>query len=102
MNVKPIVNEQPDRLIVIPMDNTDGRDDCLMNMVLAPREKKSESDNVRTQPVELLPESRVVVQNKTAEEVITGGLTDSGDIITGMTEMGAIADDEVVVRPVGC
>ena len=100
VDVKPIVNEQPDRLVVISMDKTDSRDDCLMNMVLAPRGKESEYNDVRTQPVELLPESRVVVQNEMAEEVITGGLTNSGDIITGMTEMGAIADDEVVVRPV--
>ena len=47
-----------------------------------------------------LPESRVVVQNEMAEEVTTGGLPDSCDVITGMTEMEAIADDEVVVRPV--
>ena len=100
VDVKPIVNEQPDRLVVISMDKTDGRADCLMNMVLAPRGRESEYDDVRTQPVELLPESRVVVQNEMAEEVTTGGLTDSGDIITGMTEMGAIADDEVVMRPV--
>ena len=100
VDVKPIVNEQPDRLVVISMDKTDGRDDCLMNMVLAPRGRESEYDDIRTQPVELLPESRVVVQNEMAEEVTTGGLTDSCDVITGMTEMGAIADDEVVVRPV--
>ena len=69
-DVKPIVNDQPDRLIVIPMVNTDGRDDCLKNMVQAPRDRKYESDNVTKQVVELLPVSRVVVQNKTAEEVI--------------------------------
>ena len=100
VDVKPIVNEQPDRLVVISMDKTDGRDDCLMNMVLAPRGRESEYDDIRMQPVELLPESRVVVQNEMAEEVTTGGLTDSCDVITGMTEMGTIADDEVVVRPV--
>ena len=98
VDVKPIVNEQPDRLEVISMDKMDGRDDCLMNMVLAPRGRESEYGDIRTQPVELLPESRVVVQNEMAEEVTTGGLPDGCDVITGMTE--AIADDEVVVRPV--
>ena len=42
VDVKPIVNEQPDRLEVISMDKTDGRDDCLVNMVLAPRGRESE------------------------------------------------------------
>ena len=97
VDVKPIVNEQLDRLEVISMDKTDGRDDCLINMVLAPRGRESEYGEIRTQPVELLPESRVVGPNEMAEEVTTGGLPDGCDVITRMTEMEAIADDDVVL-----
>ena len=68
-DVKPIMNDQPDRLIVIPLVNMDGRDDCLRNMVQATRDRENDSDNVTKQVVELLPVSRVVVHNKTAEEV---------------------------------
>ena len=69
-------------------------------MVLAPRGRESEYGKIRTQPVELLPESRVVSPNEMAEEVTTGGLPDGCDVITRMTEMEAIADGDVVVRPV--
>ena len=33
VDVKPIVNQQPDRLEVISIDKTDGRDNCLVNKV---------------------------------------------------------------------
>ena len=69
-DVKPIVSDQPDRLIGLPMVNTGGRDDCLRRMGQTPRDRDNDSDNVTKQVVELLPMSRVVVQNKTAEEVI--------------------------------
>ena len=94
VDVKPIVNEQPDRLEVISMDK------CLVNMVLAPRGRESEYSEIRTQPVELLPESRVVVPNEMAEEVSTGGLPDGCDVITRMTAMEAIANDDVIIGPV--
>ena len=98
VDLKPIVNEQPDRLEVISMDNTDGREDCLVNMVLAPRGR--ESGYIRTQPVELLPESRVVVTNEMAEEITTGGLPDGCDVNTRMSAMEAIVNDDVIIGPV--
>ena len=100
VDVKPIVNEQPDRLEVISMDKTDGRDNCLVNMVLAPRGRESEYSEIRMQPVELLPESRVVVTNEMAEEITTGGLPDGCDVITRMSAMEAIANDDVIIGPV--
>ena len=100
VDVKPIVNEQPDRLEVISMDKTDGRDDCLVNMVLAPRGRESEYSEIRTQAVELLPESRVGVLNEMAEEVTTGGVPDGCDVITRMTATEAIANDDVIIGPV--
>ena len=69
-DVKPIVSDQPDRFIGLPIVNTGGRDDCLRRMGQTPRDRDNDSDNVTKQVVELLPVSRVVVQNKTAEEVI--------------------------------
>ena len=69
-DVKPIVSDQPDRLIGLPIVNTGGRDDRLRRMGQTPRDRDNDSDNVTKQVVELLPVSRVVVQNKTAEEVI--------------------------------
>ena len=50
--------------------------------------------------MELLPESRVVVPNEMAEEVTMGGLPDGCDVITRMTEMEAIANDDVIIGPV--
>ena len=70
MIVKPIVSDQPDRLIGLPIVNTGGRDDCLRRMGQTPRDRDNDSDDVTKQVGELLPVSRVVVQNKTAEEVI--------------------------------
>ena len=69
-DVKPIVSDQPDRLIGLPTVNTGGRDDCLRRMGQTPRDRDNDSDDVTKRVVELLPVSRVVVQNKTAEEVI--------------------------------
>ena len=100
VDVKPIVNEQPDWLEVISMDKTDSRDNCLVNMVLAPRGRESAYSEIRTQPVELLPESHEVIPNEMAEEVTTGGLPDGCDVITRMTAMEAIANDDVIIRPV--
>ena len=100
VDVKPIVNEQPDRLEVISMDKMDGRDNCLVNMVLAPRGRESEYSEIRTQPVELLPESCVVVMNEMAEEITTGGLPDGCDVITRMSVMEVIANDDVIIGPV--
>ena len=66
VDVKPIVNEQPDRLEVISRDKMDGRDDCLVNLVLGPRGRESECS----------------------------------DVITRMTAMEAIANDDVIIEPV--
>ena len=69
-DVKPTVSDQPDRFIGSPIVDTGGRNDCLSRMGQTPRNRDNDSDNVTKQVVELLPVSRVVVQNKTAEEVI--------------------------------
>ena len=69
-DVKPIVSDQPDRLIGLPIVSMGGRDDCLRRMGQTPRDRDNDSDDVTKRVVELLPVSRVVVQNKTAEEVI--------------------------------
>ena len=69
-DIKPTVSDQPDRFIGSPIVNTGGRNDCLRHMGQTPRDRDNDSDNVTKQVVELLPVSRVVVQNKTAEEVI--------------------------------
>ena len=82
------------------MDNTDAREDCLVNMVLAPRGRESGYSEIRTQPVELLPESRVVVTNEMAEEITTGGLPDGCDVNTRMSAMEAIVNDDVIIGPV--
>ena len=100
MDVKPIVNEQPDRLEVISMDNADSRDDRLVNMVLAPRGRESEYSEIRTQAVESLPESRVGVPNEMAEDVATGGVPDGCEVITRMTATEAITNDDVTIGPV--
>ena len=100
VDVEPIVNEQPDRLDVLSMNKPDGWDECLVNMVLATRERESEYSEIRTQPVELLPESRVVVTKEMAEEIMTGILPDGCDEITRMSAMEASAIDEVIIEPV--
>ena len=41
VDVKPTVNEQPDRLEVMLIDKSDGWDDCLVNLVLGPRRRES-------------------------------------------------------------
>ena len=66
VDVKPIVNEQPDRLEVISMDKMDDRNDCLVNLVLGPRGRESECS----------------------------------DVITRMTAMEVIANDDVIIEPV--
>ena len=100
VDVEPIVNEQPDRLDVIPINKTDGRDEGLVNMVFAPRERKSEYSKIRTQPVELLPESRVVVTNEMAAEIMTGLWPDGCDERTRMSAMEASTIDEDIIEPV--
>ena len=47
VDVKPIVIEQPDRLEGMLINKSDGRDDCLVNLVLGPRRRESEcSDEI--------------------------------------------------------
>ena len=100
VDVEPIVNEQPDRLDVIPINKMDGRDEGLVNMVFAPCERKSEYSEIRTQPVELLPESRAVVTNEMAEEIMTGLWPDGCDERTRMSAMEASVIDEDIIEPV--
>ena len=100
VDVKPIVNEQQDELDVIPIVNTDGRDEGLVNVVFAPCEWKSESGEIRTQPVELPLESRAVVTIEMAEESMTGLGPDGCDERTRMSAMEASVMGEDVIEPV--
>ena len=100
VDVEPIVNEQQDELDVIPIVNTDGRDDGLVNVVFAPCEWTSEYSEIRMQPVELLLESRAVVRIEMAEETMTGLWLDSCDERTRMSAMEASVMSEDVIEPV--
>ena len=100
VDVEPIVNEQQDQLEVIPIVNTDGRDDGLVNVVFAPCEGTSEYSEIRMRPVELLLESRAVVTIGMAEENMTGLWPDGCDERTRMSAMEASAMDEDMIEPV--
>ena len=100
VDVKPIVKKQPDRLEVESIDRTDGRVNCLVNMVLTPRERERQYSGIRTQAGELLPESREGIPNEMAEEVTTGGLADGCEVVTKTNAMKAITKDDVIIRPV--
>ena len=100
VDVEPIVNEQQDELDVIPIVNTDGRDDGLVNVVFAPCEWTSEYSDIRMQPIELLLESRAVVTIEMAEESMTGLWPDGCDERTRMSAMEASVMGEDVIEPV--
>ena len=100
VDVEPIGNEHTDRLDVIPINKTEGRDEGLVNMVFAPSERISEYSEIRTQPVELLPESCVVVTNEMAEEIMTGLWPDGSDERTGMSAVETSVIDEDIIEPV--
>ena len=48
VDVKPIVKKQPDRLEVVSINRTDGRDNCLVNMVLTPGGRERQYSGIRT------------------------------------------------------
>ena len=100
VNVEPIGNEDRDRSDVIPINKTEGRDEGLVNMVFAPSERISEYSEIRTQPVKLLPESRVAVTNEMAEEIMTGLWPDGSDKRTGMFAVETSVIDEDIIEPV--
>ena len=100
VNVEPIGNEDRDRSDVIPINKTEGRDEGLVNMVFAPSERISEYSEIRAQPVELLPESRVAVTNEMAEEIMTGLWPDGSDKRTGMFAVETSVIDEDIIEPV--
>ena len=100
VDVKPIVKKQLDRLEVESIDRTDGRDNCLVNMVLTPRERERQYSGIRTQAGELVPESREGIPNEMAEEVTTGGLADGCEVVTKTTAMKVMTKDDVIIRPV--
>ena len=100
VNVEPIVDEQQDELDVIPIVNTDGRDDGLVNVVVAPGEWTSEYSKIRIQPVEPLLESRAVVTIEMAEENMTGLWPDGCDERTRLSAMDASVLGKDVIEPV--
>ena len=72
-DVTPIVSDEPDRLIGLPMVDTDGVNEGQGNMEQALYNRESDSVTVMEQVVELLPVRSVVVQRIMAEEVIIEG-----------------------------
>ena len=100
VDVKPIVEKQPDRFEVVSIDRTDSRDNCLVNMVLTPRGRERQYRGIRAQAGELLPERLKDIPNKMAEEVTTGGLADGCEVVTKTTAMKAITKDDVIIGPV--
>ena len=99
VNVKPIVEKQADRIGAVSIDMTDGRDNCLVNVVVAPRGRERQNRGIRTQAEELCPERLEVIPNEMAEEVTTGDLADRCEIVTKTTAMKATTKDDVIIRP---
>ena len=100
VDVEPIATEQHNELDAIPIVNTDGRDDGLVNVVVAPCEWTSEYSEIRMQSVELLLESRAVVTIEMAEESMMGLWPDGCDERTRMSVMEASVMGEDVIEPV--
>ena len=63
VNVKPIVEKQPDRIGAVSIDITDGRDNCPVNVVVTPRGRERQNHGIRTQAGELFPERLEVIPN---------------------------------------
>ena len=99
VNVKPIVEKQADRIGAVSIDMTDGRDNCLVNVVVAPRGRERQNRGIRTQAGELCPERLEVIPNEMAEDVTTGDLADRCEIVTKTTAMKATTKDDVIIRP---
>ena len=99
VNVKPIVRKRTDGIGAVPIDITDGRDNCPVNVVVTPRGREHQNRGIRTQAGELFPEGLEVIQNEMAEEATTGDLADICEVITKTTAMNATTKDDVIVRP---
>ena len=99
VNVKPIVEKQADRIGAVSIDMTDGRDNCLVNVVVAPRGRERQNRGIRTQAGELCPERLEVIPNGMADEVTTGDLADRCEVVTKTTAMKATTKDDVIIRP---
>ena len=99
MNVKPIVEKQPDRVRAVSIDMTDGRDNCPVNVLVTPRGRERQNRGISTQAGELVPERLEVIPNEMAEEVTTGDLADRCDVVTNTTAMKATTKDDVIIRP---
>ena len=100
VHVEPFATEQHEELSAIPNVNMDGREDGLVNVVVAPCEGTSEYSEITMQPVELLLESRAVVTIEMAKESMTGLRPDGGDERTRMSVMEASVMGEDVIEPV--
>ena len=99
VNVKPIVEKQPDRIGGVSIDITDGRDNCPVNVVVTPRGRERQNHGIRTQAGELFPERLEVIPNEMAEEVTMGDLADRCEVVTKTTAMKATTKDDVIIRP---
>ena len=72
-DVTLIVSDQPDRVIGLPIVNTDGVNEGQGNMEQTLYNRESDSVTVMEQAVELLPVRSMVVQRIRAEEVVIEG-----------------------------
>ena len=99
VNVKLIVEKQPDRIGAVSIDITDGRDNCPVNVVVTPRGRERQNHGIRTQAGELFPERLEVIPNEMAEEDTTGDLADRCEVVTKTTAMKATTKDDVIIRP---
>ena len=98
VKVKPIIGKQPDGIGAVPIDITDGRDNCPVNVVVTTRGREHQNRGTKTQAGEWFPEGLKVIANEMAEGATTGELTDTCEIITKMTAMNATTKDDVIVR----
>ena len=100
VNDKPIVRKQPDVIGAVPIDITDGRVSCPVNVVVTPRVREHQNRGIRTQAGELFLEGLEVIPKEMAEEASTGDLPKNiEEVFTKTTAMNSTTKDDVIVRP---
>ena len=71
VKVKPIVEKEPDGIGAVLIDIADGRDNCLVNVVISPQGREHQKMGIRTKTEELFSDGLKVIPNKMAEEAST-------------------------------
>ena len=93
-DVTPIVRDQSDRLIGLPIVNTDGGNEGQRNMEQTLYNRESDSVTVTEQAVELWPVRSVVVQRNMAEEGIIEG-SPAGQVLKNETTKPTVSTELV-------